>query len=115
MSKTRQDLTENSSWDQDQGLILLKTTHPDQDETEMRRSEIEANKTWPRQDCPKFVIQVETETRHVPKFCEFGKNVLPLVDLVLVPYGDGDVLAMAMVGMVEIHDWDVNSVLCYAT
>ena len=40
--------------------FCLKTTNPDQDETETRLSKIEANKTRPRRDCPK---KFSSETR----------------------------------------------------
>ena len=35
-------------------LLYLKTTNPDQDETETRLSKIEANETRPRRDCLKI-------------------------------------------------------------
>ena len=65
-SRPRLHLTQNFKQDRDENHLLmkkiiefwlycfLKTTHPDQDETETRLSKIEANETRPRWDCLKI-------------------------------------------------------------
>ena len=58
-------------------LLYLKTTNPDQDETETRLSKIEANETRPGQDyptVPKYFIRDETSSKNLYEVAtyEFG-------------------------------------------
>ena len=91
---------------------MLKTNHPNQDETEMRLSKIEANETRPGQECPKFFhlrqdqdetsskILYETQTRprvsvslvSRPRLLSFTAllNLLAIVRLYLILFDYDD-------------------------
>ena len=87
----KQEQTFNEEKDPIFGLNLLKTTHPDQNETEMRLSKIEANKMRPRQDSLKIFHPRRDQDETTSKILyETGTRPRVSVLLVLRPRRDRD-------------------------